>query len=287
MTHHKKKSKTDLLRRIFFIILGACLVSLSIESFLVPNNIIDGGIVGISIMLAHLTGWKLGVFLFILNIPFFIIGYKEIGKTFALSTVLGVTALSVSTFYFHGIDNVTDDLLLASVFGGVILGIGVGLVIRNGGSLDGTEIVAILINEKISFSVGEIVMFFNLFILGASGFVFGWENAMYSLITYFIAFKMIDLTVEGFEESKKAIIISEMSEEIGEAIQDRLGRNVTYVYGKGGYSKKDIQLVYCILTRLEEAKLKSIVSDIDDEAFIEISTVSDVKGGKFKKKQIH
>jgi uncharacterized membrane-anchored protein YitT (DUF2179 family) len=208
---HKKLSTLNIAKRITFIVIGALLVSVGLEIFLVPNNIIDGGITGISIMLTHFTGLRLGIFLFVLNLPFLILGYKLIGKTFALSTLFGVTVLSIGTTLLTPVPSLTDDLLLASVFGGIILGIGVGLVIRYGGSLDGTEIIAILIDHKSPFSVGQTVMFFNIFILGSAGFVFGWNRAMYSLIAYFVAFKMIDITIEGLDSSKSVWIISDRS----------------------------------------------------------------------------
>lgn len=284
---HQKLSKIKLLRRTLGMLIGAAFVSIGLEIFLVPNNIIDGGIVGISIILSHLTEFKLGIFLFLLNLPFLLVGYKQIGKTFALSTLFGVSMMSVGTALLHDIPVLTKDLLLASVFGGVILGMGVGLVIRNGGSLDGTEIVAILVNKKSPFSVGEIVMFFNLFILGSAGFVFGWDKAMYSLIAYYIAFKMIDITIEGFEESKSVWIISDFHMEVGDALQARLGRGVTYLTGEGGYSGDDKKVIFCVITRLEQAKLKSIVEEIDPTAFLAIGNIHDIKGGRFKKKDIH
>ncbi|MFD2170131.1 YitT family protein [Tumebacillus lipolyticus] len=282
-----KPSLAKLLKRIIFIILGASLVSVGLEIFLVPNNIIDGGIVGISIIASHLTGISIGIFLLVLNLPFLIIGYKQIGKTFALSTLLGVVVMSLGTSYLHPVPELTDDPLLAAVFGGIILGIGVGLVIRYGGSLDGTEIVAILFNKKTPFSVGEIVMFCNIFILGSAGFVFGWDHAMYSLMAYYIAFKIIDLTIDGFEESKSVWIISEKHREIGDTLLARLGRGVTYLNGEGGYSGDDKKVIFCVVTRLEEAKLKSIVEEIDEHAFLAVGTIAEVRGGRFKKRDIH
>lgn len=284
---HKKLTKAKIIRRTLFIFLGAALVSIGLEIFLVPNNIIDGGIVGISIILAHLTGFTLGLFLFLLNLPFLIIGYKQIGKTFAISTLLGVTVMSIGTSLLHPVSSVTEDPLLAAVFGGIILGIGVGLVIRYGGSLDGTEIVAILFNKNLPFSVGETVMFFNIFILGSAGFVFGWDRAMYSLIAYFIAFKMIDVTILGLDESRSVWIISDKDEEIGDALLRRLGRGVTYLSGEGAYTGERKKVVFCVISRLEEAKLKTIIEDIDPGAFLAVGTISNVKGGNFKKRSIH
>ncbi|MFS0723878.1 YitT family protein [Paenibacillus sp. 1P07SE] len=286
MQHHRL-TKADIGRRVFFILLGAALVSVALEIFLVPNQIIDGGIVGISIMLAHLLSLPLGLFLFALNVPFLFLGYKQIGKTFAVSTLFGVTLMSVGTLLLHHVKPLTIDTFLAAVFGGVILGIGVGLVIRFGGSLDGTEIVAILINKKSPFSVGEIVMFFNLFIMTTAGFVFGWDRAMYSLIAYFIAFKTIDIIIAGFDESKSVWIISEEAREIGSAIMDRLGRGVTFLQGEGAFTGDSKQVIFCIINRLEEAKLKSIVQELDTSAFLAIGNIHDVRGGRFKKKDIH
>jgi len=233
---HLRLPRLILLRRLILILLGASLMAVALEVFLVPNNIIDGGVTGISILVSHLTGIPLGWFLFLLNLPFLFLGYKQIGKTFALSTLFGVIIMSIGTVLLHPVEAFTSNPLLAAVFGGIILGVGVGLVIRSGGSLDGTEIVAILFNRKLPFSVGEVVMFFNFFILGAAGFVFDWDRAMYSLIAYYIAFKMIDITIEGFDESKSVWIISEKAQEIGDALLDRLGRGVTYLHGEGGFS---------------------------------------------------
>ncbi|WP_425450707.1 YitT family protein [Tumebacillus permanentifrigoris] len=275
------------LKRTLFIILGSLLVSVGLEIFLVPNNIIDGGIVGISILLSHISSWQIGLFLFVLNLPFVILGYKQIGKTFALSTLLGITVMSIGTNFLHPVPGLTDDPLLACVFGGIILGVGVGMVIRYGGSLDGTEIVAILVNKKTPFSIGEIVMFGNIFILGSAGFVFGWDRAMYSLIAYFIAFKVIDITIDGFQESKSVWIISDYHREIGDVLLARLGRGVTYLNGEGGFSGDEKKVVFCVVTRLEEAKLKLIVEEIDPEAFLAVGTIAEVRGGRFKKRDIH
>lgn len=284
---HQTLSKVQILKRAIFIFLGAAFVSVGLEIFLVPNQVIDGGIVGVSIIFSYLSGIPLGIYLFLLNIPFLIIGYKQIGKTFAISTLFGVTIMSIGTFLLHPVPVLTEDPLLAAVFGGIILGIGVGLVIRFGGSLDGTEIVAILFNKRLPFSVGEVVMFFNIFILGSAGFVFGWDRAMYSLIAYYIAFKMIDVTIEGFDESKSIWIISDKHKVIGDTLLSRLGRGVTYLNGEGGYTGDEKKVIFCVITRLEEAKLKSIVEEVDPSAFLAIGNIHDVKGGRFKKRDIH
>lgn len=284
---HRRRSKLLTFQRILLITFGAILMAVGLEIFLVPNRVIDGGVTGISIMLSSVTGWGIGVFLFILNLPFIFIGYKQIGKTFAFSTLYGIIILSISTTLLHPVPAFTDDLLLATVFGGIAIGVGIGIVIRNGGSLDGTEVLAILANNKLPFSVGEIIMFINIFILGSAGFVFSWDRAMYSLIAYFIAFKAIDVTITGLEESKSVWIISDHYQEIGDAILDRLGRGVTYLNGEGAFSGDDKKVIFCIITRLEEAKLKDIVDDADPNAFLSIADIAEVKGGRFKKKGIH
>ena len=284
---HRRRPLSYHLKRTLFLLIGSVLVAVGLEIFLVPNSIIDGGIIGISILTSHLTHVPIGVFTFLFNLPFLFIGYRQIGRTFAVNTLVAIILMSVFTYLLHPVMPLTVDPLLAAIFGGVILGIGVGTIIRHGGSLDGTEIVAILITRKSGFSVGEIVMFFNIFILGSAGFVFGWDHAMYSLIAYYIAFRMIDITIEGLDESKSVTIISENPEEISAAIQERLGRGVTHVFGKGGYTGEAKELLYVIVTRLEVAKLKDIVLEYDPGSFIAIEHVADVMGGRFRKKAIH
>jgi uncharacterized membrane-anchored protein YitT (DUF2179 family) len=284
---HHKQTPLEIIRRIIFIIIGAILVGVALEIFLINNSIIDGGVTGISIMSSYLSSVPIGIFLFVLNLPFLILGYKTIGKTFALSTLLGVIVLSITTTLLHPVQAFTDDIFLAAVFGGIFLGAGTGIVIRAGGSLDGTEIVAILLNRKSPFSVGETVMFINFFILGSAGFVYSWDRAMFSLIAYYIAFKVIDLTLEGFDESKSCWIISDHNKVIGEAIVARLGRGVTFLHGEGGYSGDQKKVIFCVINRLEEAKLKSIVNELDPVAFLAVGNIHDVKGGRFKKKDIH
>ncbi|WP_322906315.1 YitT family protein [Paenibacillus campi] len=284
---HRKMSLSQLLAKFVFITTGAVLMAVALEIFLIPNSVIDGGITGISIILSQLSSVQLGIFIFVINVPFLIIGYKQIGKTFAVSTLYGITVMSAMTAYLHHVPALTDDKMLASMFGGVILGFGIGLVIRFGGSLDGTEIVAILLAKKFHMPVGQIVMIINVFIFTAAGFVFGWDSAMFSIFTYYIAAKVMDIVVEGLEESKSVTIISQEYDEISQAIMDRLGRSTTFMYAKGGYSGEDTQMIYCVVSRLELAKLRTIVNDIDPSAFLAVEHVSEVIGGNFEKKNIH
>lgn len=283
---HKHNHILTTLSRVVFIIIGAALVSIGLEIFLLPNNVIDGGMTGISIIASHLTGISLGVFIVLLNFPFVIIGYKQIGKTFAFSTIFALVCLAIGVSILQPVPGITQDILLATIFGGIIMGAGVGLIIRNGGSLDGTEITAIILEKRLPFSVGEIVMFFNLFILGSSGFIFGWDRAMYSLIAYFIAFKTIDITVEGLNELKAVIIVSDKNKDISEAIMARLGRGITILDGKGGYTGNKTNVLYVVLSRLEITKLKDIVNGFDEEALITITSVEGT-GKRYKKKAIH
>ncbi|WP_425805453.1 YitT family protein [Desulfitobacterium sp. Sab5] len=287
MVPQKKKAMANRIRKYLFLTVGAVLASIGLEIFLVPNNIIDGGINGISIISSFLSHFSLGLFIFIFNLPFLVFGYSQIGKTFVVSTLYAIIVLSLGVSFLHPVPGLTQDPLLAAVFGGIILGIGVGMVIRYGGSLDGTEIVAIVLSKKTAFSVGEIVMFFNFFILSSAGIIFGWDRAMYSLIAYFIAFKIIDLTIEGLDESKAVIIVSDRTEEIAEVLMARLGRGVTYLKGKGGYSGESKGVLYSVVTRLELSKLKSIIDEIDEEAFVTVQDVHEVMGGRFKKHAIH
>lgn len=263
------------------------MMAVALEVFLVPNTIIDGGITGISIVLSQITPIALGAFLFLFNLPFLFIGYKQIGKTFAFSTLYGIIVLSVTTVLLHSVEPFTNEKVLAVLFGGLILGLGVGLVIRYGGALDGTEIVAILLSKKLRIPVGQIVMFINVFIFIVAGFVFGADSAMFSIFTYYIAAKVMDIVVEGLDESKSVTIISNDYEEISDAINDRLGRSTTLLYAKGGYSKEETQMIYCVVTRLEVSKLKTVVQEIDKNAFISIQNVADVLGGSIVKKEIH
>lgn len=274
-------------REFFFLFLGTILAAIALEFILIPNRIIDGGVVGISIIVGHLLNMPVSLFTFILNIPFLFFGYKQIGRTFVVRSLFAITSLSIWLTVLGGRFLFTEDVFLASVFGGILLGIGVGTVIRFGGSLDGTEMVAIVMDKKTTFSVGQIVMFFNLFILSSAGLVFSPDRAMYSLVTYFVAYKFMDAIVEGFEKEKAILIITDKGAEVGEAITTRLGRGVTFMEGKGGYSKGQKQILYSVITRLEIAKLKDIIKSLDENAFVTVSDVSDVVGGKNRKKNIH
>ena len=275
------------LKKCLMLILGALITATGLELFLIPNHVIDGGVVGLSIMSQTITGMSLGVFLVIYNIPFVYMGYKQIGKSFALSTIFAIIMLSLWSGVLHSVPQVTTDPFLAAIFGGVVTGLGVGIVMRTGGSFDGTEIVAIIMDARTQFSVGEVVMFINLFILSSAGLLYGWDKAMYSLFAYFVIAKMIDVVLKGLDESYAVMIVTNEHEEITEALNERLGRGVTLLHGAGGYTGEAKEILYCVVTRLELDKLKEIVLDKDERAFVTINAVHDIVGGRFKKKAIH
>ena len=283
----KKRKISFYLRKYLYLFIGAIITAVGLEIFLIPNNIIDGGVVGIAIMLSAVTGLPFGMFLIVINLPFLFLGYKYIGKHFAIATTFSVICLSFWSNIFLPVLPVTNDFFLAAVFGGIITGAGVGIVIRNGASFDGTEIVAIITDRKTVFSVGEIVMFINLFILSSASFVFGWDKAMYSLVAYFVISKMIDVVIKGLEETYAVMIVTSQHDEITDKLMKQMDKGVTLLHGEGGYSKEKRKILYCIVTRLEIDSLKSIVLDIDEAAFITINPVSDIVGGRLRRKKCH
>ena len=282
-----KKTKGQILReyvfRAIFITLGAFITAAALETFLLPNNIIDGGVIGISMMVHYITKINLGLLIFLINIPFVLIAYKKLGKKFVLQTFFAIGMLSMATNFFEGF-KVTEDLLLSTVFGGIILGFGVGLILRNNASLDGTEILSITISKKLKvISVGELLMFINLFVYTEAGFLFGWERALYSILTYYIASKVLDTVLEGLDKSKSIRIVSDFHREIGDEIMKELDTSVTYMKALGGYSRQEKIITYCVVNKFEIAKLKDVVHSIDPRAFIVTENVHEVEGVRVKK----
>lgn len=266
-----------------FITIGILLASLALEIFLIPNRIIDGGITGISIILSFLTNINLSIFIIVINIPFLLLGFKHLGKNFLIRTTFAMIIFSFLLEQFKQVDVVTNDVLLATVFGGILLGIGVGFVIRYGACLDGVETIAILINKKTSFSVGQVILLVNLVIYMVAGIVFGWDRALYSIMTYFITYKIIDIVSEGLEQAKSALIITNHGDEIANSIYKKLGRTVTFIEGEGLISGKKVVL-YVVVTRIELRELKKIIEDDDVSAFMTITDVSEIVGQHIKKK---
>ena len=217
-----KKTKGEIAReyilKAIFITIGAFIVAVGLEMFLLPNKIIDGGVIGISMMVSYITKWNLGLLIFCINIPFILLALKNLGRKFVIQTFFATGMLAIATTILHG-RQATEDLLLATVFGGIILGFGVGLILRNNASLDGTEMISINLSKKLKIiSVGELLMFINLFIYMGAGFLYGWDRALYSIMTYYIASKVIDSVLEGLDKAKSVRIFSEYYKEIGNAI---------------------------------------------------------------------
>ena len=279
----KKKQVIRILGNAVFIQVGAVLAAFALERFLVPNQIMDGGVVGIAIIVSYLSALPLGALVFVFNLPFMALSLKLIGKRFLFLALYAVASFSIWVSVLEPGGQVTRDLFLATVFGGILLGAGVGLIIRNGGCLDGTEIVSIIFTTKIPFSVGEIVMALNVVIFSAAGLVFGVERALYSVAAYLIAYKAIDLVVEGIDESKALFIISNKSDAISGFLFDRQKAGITIFKGRGGYSGADRDIIYVIVRRLEISKIKNAVRGIDENAFITIHNVHEVIGKNIRK----
>ena len=262
---------------------GAAVAAFAIEEFLVPCTILDGGVVGIGIIISTLSKMPLSVLTIGLNAPFLIVGARKLGKVFIIKSAYSMVMFSIFLDVFAPMANATQEYLLAVCFGGVILGAGVGLVIKCGGCLDGTETAAILLNKKLHFSVGKFVLICNIIIFAVAGIVLNsFDRAMYSLLTYFITSKVLDIVESGMEQTKAAMIITNDAKEISEKIYTRLGRTVTIMEGEGLVSGKKVVL-YCVLTRFEIHELKDIIKSIDSSAFIAVSDVSEIIGNHVKK----
>ncbi len=279
----KREVVLKLLKNCIFITLGVFIVAFALESFLIPNSVIDGGIIGISMILSYLTKWNLGIIVVLLNLPFILLAYKKMGIKFVIKTIYACVVLALALNIFAKY-TVTEESFLATIFGGIILGVGVGFILKNEASLDGTEILSLSIAKKFGCSVGEFIMGINLFIYFAAGKVFGWESAMYSILTYFVASKVIDIVLEGFDSSKSVRIISDEAGTIGNSLIEKLDISVTYLKGIGGYTGQDKDLIYCVVSRLEMPKMLEIIKEIDSNAFVSVVDVHEAYGGRFRKK---
>ena len=280
MSKIKNKTTRNLVSYVLLTI-GAIISALALECFLIPNTILDGGITGISIILFKLFAIPVSLLVLVLNIPFVFVGYKNLGKHFLYRTIYSMIIFSLFLSYFENVTPFVDDILLATVFGGALYGIGVGMVIHFGGCVDGTESVAIVISKKTSFSVGQIVLFFNLIIYTVAGSIFGVDRALYSLLTYFITSKVVDFVSTGLQQAKAAMIITDKSTKLSKEIYDKLGRTTTTIRGKGLISGEK-EVLYCVLTRIEVFELKRIVEEMDESAFVTITDVSDIIGNHIK-----
>lgn len=280
------------LATFFWLAVGAFLAAVSIRIFLVPNQLIDGGVVGIALILARLYGDNyLALAMIILNIPFLYAAFAYIRRSFVLYMLIALLLFAGFLIALQHAPPFIADPLEIIVFGGAILGIGVGLIIRHGGCLDGTEILAILINRRTGFTVGQVVLFVNIFVFGAYGWIFqDWHIALRSLMTYIVAFKMMDLVIVGLDELKSALIISSKPKEMGNAIMNELGLGLTIMHGKGGFSGDTREILFVIIERLDLSELKEIVLRVDPTAFMAIEDLHEVVYGKqgvmpFKKRR--
>lgn len=272
----------DFCLSLILITLGSVMAAIALELILIPNSMIDGGMNGVSIILNTLFGGSLGLIIFIVNLPFLILGYRQLGKKFVFKAGYGMILFSILLEVFGNYSPLIDDTLLATVYGGIMLGVGCGLIIKEGGCLDGTEIVAILINRKKSVSVGQVVLCFNIVIYGAAIFVFGAERALYSLLTYFITYKVIDMVSDGLNSAKAAFIITDDGRKIASEILKRLGRTVTVLSGEGIISHGDKRVLYTVITRFEVSILKDILNEVDDSSFVTVFDVSEIIGNHIK-----
>jgi uncharacterized membrane-anchored protein YitT (DUF2179 family) len=274
------------------IILGILLAGLGLKGFLLSSHFIDGGVTGVSMLLANVTGVSLAILILLINIPFIALGYRQLGRKFAIKSALAIAGLSLCLAFIKYPD-VTPDKLLTAVFGGFFIGAGIGLAIRGGAVLDGTEIAALLISRSSHLlKVGDVILILNLFIFSAAAFFLGVESALYSILTYVAASKTIDFIIHGIEEYTAITIISTKSEEIKEAIIDGLHRGVTVYKGSGGMGSKGVNdagqdILYCVVTRLEIGNIKDVVKEIDPTAFVTTHSLSDVKGGLIKRSTLH
>ncbi|SOC11492.1 uncharacterized membrane-anchored protein YitT [Ureibacillus xyleni] len=284
----QKPNVVKIISKTILIILGGFIAAYGLEAVLIPNNVSDGGVTGLSIVGSQLFGLPLGILIAILNIPFIWLGYKQIGKSFAIYSVLGIASLAVGTSLMHHIPTIIHgDTLLVTVVGGIIIGFGMGLALRNGGALDGIDMLAVLLSKKLPFGTSDLILFLNLFVFIVVSTVFGLQGAILSGIAYFIASKVIHIVEEGLSGSKTFKIITSQPEEMVETIRDRLGRSATYNIVRGAYSNEEFREITCVINRLEESKMKEIIHELDPGAFVTVYDVAEVKGGNFKKKDIH
>lgn len=272
---------SDVILPFLLLTIGSAVAAFALEEFLVPFTILDGGVVGVSMIVSQLSGLPLGLFIVVLNIPFLILGLRRLGWGFLIRALYAMVLFSVLLEVFAPLPAITDQDLLVVCFGGVLLGLGVGLILRSGGCLDGTEIVAMLLSRKTSFSTGQIVLGFNIVIYGVAGLLFGLDRALYSLLTYFITSKIIDMVENGMEQGKAVMIITDEGKHIADALYQQLGRTCTLMDGRGLISGQKVVL-YCVVTRIEIPAVKKIIHEMDGSAFVTVTDVSEIIGQHIK-----
>ncbi|MCX2681699.1 YitT family protein [Galbibacter sp. EGI 63066] len=275
---------------VIYLIIGVMAAAFGLKGFLLPSSFIDGGVTGISLIVRELTNIPLSVLIFVLNLPFVILAYIAISKHFAINSIIGIFLLAL-VVHFIPFPVITTDQILIAAFGGFFLGLGIGMAIRGGAIIDGTEVLAIYISRKSSLTVGNIILIFNIIIFTTAAYIFSMEIALYAILTYFSASKTVDFVIDGIEEYIGVTIVSDKSDEIRRAIIGNMGRGCTLLKGKRGFAPegsplRDVDVVYAVITRLEMADFKTEIDKIDKSAFIIMNSVKDTKGGMIKKKPL-
>jgi uncharacterized membrane-anchored protein YitT (DUF2179 family) len=276
-------------KNLLQILLGTGLAIVAMKGFMIPNRFLDGGVTGISILLHEIFHFNISLLVILLNIPFLYLGYKRIGKTFAVQTSIAVMLLAIGLIFID-INPITSDKLLIAIFGGILIGVGIGLVIRSGGVIDGVEVIAVFTKRKTGFSNSEIIMAINTMIFAVAALQFGIETAMYSVITYFTATRATNYVVDGIEEFTAMNIISSKPEEIKSLLVNDLGKGVTVYKGERGYLpgsfdiRSDCEIIVTIITRLEVKQIEDALHDIDPAAFVYIQSIKEASGGILKPK---
>lgn len=277
------------IKGLLFVGTGIISAAFGLESFLLPNRFIDGGATGISLLVSEVTGIPLALLIALVNIPFIIMAIRSINPGFAIRTALAITGLAL-TLAFVTFPEITHDKLLVAVFGGFFLGAGIGLSVRGGAVIDGTEVLAIFLSRKLRTTMGDIILIMNIMIFGAVAYLISIESALYSMITYLVASRSLDFIIEGIEEYTGVTIISTHSESMRKMIIETMGRGVTVYNGRRGYGKKgeamEIDIVYTVVTRLELSRLNNEIERIDPDSFVVMSSVKDTRGGMIKKRHL-
>jgi uncharacterized membrane-anchored protein YitT (DUF2179 family) len=262
--------------------IGAFFMAMALRVFLIPNQLIDGGVVGVSMILARIYGSSyISYFLLLINLPFIYLAWRYIRRTFVVHMLAAILFFALFLLLLESLPSFSTDTLEAIVIGGAMLGSGAGMIIRNGGCTDGTEILGIIINRRKGFTVGQVIFVINIFVFGAYGWIFSdWHIALRSLMTYIVAFKMMDIVIAGLEELKSVLIMCSKPENLSKIITHQLGLGLTFIKGKGGYSGEDRDILFIIVERLDLAELKEIVLREDPSAFIAIENLHEVAYGK-------
>ena len=285
-----KSRIVQIIKDIFLILIGIFSAGFGLKGFLLPNQFTDGGAMGISLLISETTVISLSILIVVINLPFLLLGYSQIGKQFALKSIIAIIGLAV-VVHFIPYPLITSDKLLIAVFGGFFLGAGIGMSIRGGAVIDGTEVLAIHLSKKTGLTIGDIILLLNIIIFSFGAYILSIEVALYAMLTYLAASKTVNFVVEGVEEYTGITIVSNYSDKIRLMITEKLGRGVTIYNGKGGYGKSDdnvnqIDIIYTVITRLEIVRLRREVDKIDSNAFIIMNSIKDTRGGVIKKRSL-